>query len=81
MEHTAAKQVNKIVEAFVSSSIEVVVVVCRTATVEVMEVHIRVAVTANASKAEEHSTAATVVAGEDNTTITSAARITAAIGE
>jgi hypothetical protein len=80
MEHTAAKQVNKIVEAFVSSSIEVVVV-CRTATVEVMEVHIRVAVAANASNAEEGSTAATVVAGEDNTTTTIAARITAAIGE
>jgi len=80
MEHTAAKQVNKIVEAFVSSSIEVVVV-CRTATVEVMEVHIRVAVAANASNAEEGSTAATVVAGEDNTTTTIAARIRAAIGE
>lgn len=79
MEHTAAKQVNKIVEAFVSSSIEVVA--CRTATVEVMEVHFRVAVAANASNAEEGSTAATVVAGEDNTTTTITARITAAIGE
>jgi len=80
MEHTAAKHFNKIVEAFVSSSIEVDVV-SRTATVEVMEVHIRVVVAANASNAKEGSTAATVVAGEDNTTTTIAAKITATIGE
>jgi len=77
-EAITAKQINKIVEAFASNSIEVVVVACRTATV-VVEVDIKVTITAIVSIVEG-STDATV-AGEGKTTTTIATKITDAIGE
>jgi glutamate racemase len=76
-EATTSKQINKIVEAFASNSIEVVVA-CRTATV-VVEVDIKVTITAIVSIVEG-STDATV-AGEGKTTTTIATKITDAIGE
>ena len=77
-EATTAKQINKIVEAFASNSIEGVVVACITATV-VVEVDIKVTITAIVSIVEG-STDATV-AGEGKTTTTIATKITDAIGE